>query len=88
MDFGTTNSLIAYFDSDLDKKLGAFTDADRPHPSLVWYKPDSTRPVVGWVARQNMHQANTRMGHRFIHSVKRLMMKSVASASVHSGWVL
>lgn len=75
MDFGTTNSLIAFFDSDLDKNLGAFTDAGRPHPSLVWYKPDSTRPVVGWEARQNMHRANTRMGHRFVHSVKRLMMK-------------
>lgn len=73
IDFGTTNSLIAYFNPDIAQEPGAFMDAGRPHPSLVWYKPDSIKPVVGWEARRQMNQVENRMGHCFVHSVKRLM---------------
>lgn len=73
IDFGTTNSLIAYFNPEIAQEPGAFMDAGRPHPSLVWYKPDSNQPVVGWEARKQMHQVENRMGHCFVHSVKRLM---------------
>ncbi len=73
IDFGTTNSLIAYFNPELSPEPGAFTDAGRPHPSLVWYRPDSNQPVVGWDARKQMNQVQNKMGHCFVHSVKRLM---------------
>ena len=55
IDFGTTNSLIAYFNPEIAQEPGAFMDAGRPHPSLVWYKPDSNQPVVGWEARKQMN---------------------------------
>jgi molecular chaperone DnaK (HSP70) len=74
IDFGTTNSLIAYFNPDIAKEpLGAFMDSDRPHPSLVWYRPDSATPVVGREARMQMNAMQNRMGNRFVRSVKRLM---------------
>ena len=73
IDFGTTNSLIAFFSPDIAPEPGAFTDAGRPHPSLVWYKPDANQPVVGWEARKQVNQVERRMGHCFVHSVKRLM---------------
>ncbi len=74
IDFGTTNSLIAYYNSEIAKEpLGAFMDDGRPHPSLVWYRPDAASPVVGWQARAQMNAMINMMGNRFIHSVKRLM---------------
>jgi molecular chaperone DnaK len=60
IDFGTTNSLIAYFSPEIAPEPGAFLDSGRPHPSLVWYKPDSTQPVVGWEARRQMNQVENR----------------------------
>ncbi|MCX8157522.1 MAG: Hsp70 family protein [Verrucomicrobiae bacterium] len=73
IDFGTTNSLIAYYNTEIAEMPGAFMDAGRPHPSLVWYRPDSSQPVVGWEARRQMNQVENTMGHCFVHSVKRLM---------------
>ena len=73
IDFGTTNSVVAYFNTEIAQEPGAFMDAGRPHPSLVWYKPDAKQPVVGWEARKQMNQVENRMGHCFVHSVKRLM---------------
>jgi molecular chaperone DnaK (HSP70) len=48
-------------------------DNGRPHPSLAWYRPDSATPVVGWQAREQMNQVQNKMGHAFVHSVKRAM---------------
>lgn len=76
IDFGTTNSLVcAWGQSWIDQKRPvAFWDVtsagNRPHPSVVWYGPQ-TKPIVGREARENMEAMTNGMGHAFVSSVKR-----------------
>lgn len=83
IDFGTTNSLAAVWGSDVMRlqKAGiqnrphVFWHQDRdsgnrPHPSVVWLKPDDS-VVVGYEARLNMQRATGTLGSIFVRSVKR-----------------
>lgn len=84
IDFGTTNSLASAWGSDVIRILegqGAtpkpvvFWHKDsvlgnRPHPSVVWFKPDDS-VTVGFEARRNMQELSGTLGHCFVRSVKR-----------------
>ena len=84
IDFGTTNSLASVWGSDVRRVLGdqggqpkpvVFWHKDgtlgnRPHPSVVWLKPDDS-VVVGYEARRNMQELSGTLGHSFVRSVKR-----------------
>lgn len=84
IDFGTTNSLVSVWGSDVMRALGdqggqpkpvVFWHKDgtlgnRPHPSVVWLKPDDS-VVVGSEARRNMQELSGTLGHSFVRSVKR-----------------
>lgn len=81
IDFGTTNSLVSIWGSDIQAVEGSFkprpiwdmtSGAEHPHPSVVWYRIDG-EPIVGLVARQNMASHENAMGHRFVRSVKRML---------------
>lgn len=85
IDFGTTNSLASIWGSDVMRMVSeqggplkpiVFWHDDplqgiRPHPSIVWLKPDDTI-AVGFEARRNMQDLDGTLGHSFIRSVKRL----------------
>lgn len=77
IDFGTTNSIVAAWGSDVERlsadglPLAFWGPEDRPHPSVVWYAAGAD-PVVGQEARLRMADLQGEaMGHRFIRSVKR-----------------
>jgi molecular chaperone DnaK (HSP70) len=84
IDFGTTNSLAAVWGGDVIRVLEnrgetlrprVFWHEDeisgnRPHPSVVWLKPDDSF-VVGYEARRNMQALTGALGHQFVRSVKR-----------------
>jgi molecular chaperone DnaK len=84
IDFGTTNSLASVWGSDVIRVLGdqgetsrpvVFWHKDgtlgnRPHPSIVWFKPDDS-VAVGFDARRNMEELSGTLGHSFVRSVKR-----------------
>ena len=95
IDFGTTNSIASVWGNDVkrilqerqeslrpvafwlqDRQLG-----NRPHPSVVWYKPDDS-VVVGFEARSNMQELSGALGHTFVRSVKRAL---TAAEVVHGG---
>ena len=46
IDFGTTNSLVAYYNTDIAREPKAFMDDGRPHPSLAWYQPSTSEHMV------------------------------------------
>lgn len=87
IDFGTTNSLAAVWGRDVIKiadsqrtkrKPVAFWNDDlilgnRPHPSIVWYRPDNS-VSVGLEARKKMQELDGTMGHSFIRSIKRSLL--------------
>lgn len=83
IDFGTTNSLAAVWGKDVVRLLkerqqiitpiplwAETPQGQRPHPSVVWLKPDDSI-AVGYEARQRMESLDNRLGHHFIRSVKR-----------------
>jgi molecular chaperone DnaK (HSP70) len=77
IDFGTTNSLAAVWGSDVLRVAGVNEpvvfgrdDTNRPHPSVVWLKPDNS-VVVGHAARSKMEQLTGTHGNIFVRSVKR-----------------
>ena len=86
IDFGTTNSLASVWGSDVVRILegqGAQlkpvvfwhkdgTLGNRPHPSVVWFKPDDS-VVVGYDARRTMQELSGALGHCFVRSVKRAL---------------
>ena len=87
IDFGTTNSLASVWGSDVIRVLGdpgeahkpvVFwhkdgTSGNRPHPSVVWLRPDDS-VVVGQEARRNMQELSGTLGHSFVRSVKRSLV--------------
>jgi molecular chaperone DnaK len=97
IDFGTTNSLASVWGSDVERVLGEqdetlrpvvfwHNDAEagnRPHPSVVWFKPDDS-VVVGVEARRNMQELSNSTGHRFVRSVKR-SLTSTGDLVSHGG---
>lgn len=95
IDFGTTNSLVALWGESAarirreqkqpQQPVPVWADNSpgglRPHPSVVWYKPDDS-VVVGFDARRNMQELSNSLGHNFVRSIKR----SILSAElVHGG---
>lgn len=96
IDFGTTNSLASVWGSDVIRVLGDQGDqpkpvvfwhkdgtlGNRPHPSVVWLKPDDS-VVVGFDARRNMQELSGTLGHSFVRSVKRSLTSR--SEWVHGG---
>lgn len=95
IDFGTTNSLVALWGESAarirreqkqpEQPVPVWADNSpsglRPHPSVVWYRPDDS-VVVGFEARKNMQELSQTMGHNFVRSIKR----SISSAElVHGG---
>ncbi|NBX69823.1 MAG: Hsp70 family protein [Proteobacteria bacterium] len=78
IDFGTTNSLAAVWGTDVSRSnkipiafwLRDEEFGNRPHPSVVWLKPDDS-VVVGAQARRSMRELSGTIGHTFIRSVKR-----------------
>lgn len=79
IDFGTTNSIVAAWGSDIQRQEGkpfAFWSTEgRPHPSIVWYGPHP-EPIVGHAARVNMQALENSIGHVFIRSIKRDLGKN------------
>lgn len=68
IDFGTTNSVAAAFDG---RKITTFVDDSKlPHPSVVWYNNDFTRPIVGRKAKENIKTYGKTPGNLFIKSIK------------------
>jgi molecular chaperone DnaK len=91
IDFGTTNSLVSVWGTDVMRVIRdelkrpiVFwrSDENRPHPSVVWFKPDDS-VVVGFDARRNMQELAGTLGHTFVRSVKRSLTSSVET--VHGG---
>jgi molecular chaperone DnaK len=89
IDFGTTNSLVALWGRSAAKirreqglpgqPVALWADDRpsglRPHPSVVWYKPDDT-VVVGFEARRNMQELSNTLGHNFVRSIKRSLLST------------
>ena len=73
IDFGTTNSVAAVYDSNSRRPvaLRALTDKEtgQPHPSVVWFQGD--RVIVGREAKQNINGFTTVPGNHFERSIKR-----------------
>lgn len=81
VDFGTTNSIVCAWGSQIRQALQnekpiALWDTSvlaqlgkRPHPSVVWYAPNQ-EAVVGHSAKSRM-LAYDGMGHAFVRSIKR-----------------
>ena len=91
IDFGTTNSLASVWGTDVmrlgESKPVVFWHRDgatgtRPHPSVVWLKPDNS-VVVGFDARRNLHELSGALGHTFVRSVKRTLTST--AETVHGG---
>jgi molecular chaperone DnaK len=96
IDFGTTNSLASVWGTDVMRVLGdqhaalkpvVFWHRDgasgnRPHPSVVWFKPGDS-VVVGFDARRNMQELSGALGHTFVRSVKRALTST--AETVHGG---
>jgi molecular chaperone DnaK len=74
IDFGTTNSIVAAWGTDIEKQhktpWAFWADGNRPHPSIVWFGPH-LEPIVGRRARENMQSEENSTGHKFIRSIKR-----------------
>lgn len=95
IDFGTTNSIASVWGGDVMRVLQeqqevlrplAFWHQDgslgnRPHPSVVWYKPDDS-VSVGFEARRNMQELSDTLGHTFVRSIKRALN---APEVIHGG---
>lgn len=94
IDFGTTNSIVAVWGQTAirlclqDRKpirpvtmWDASQSSLRPHPSVVWYKPDDT-VVVGHEARTRMEALSDTLGHHFIRSIKRSLL---STELIHGG---
>ena len=78
VDFGTTNSIVCAWGSQIREALqkdepivlwDTSAANKRPHPSVVWYQPGK-EPVVGYDAKTRM-LAYDGTGHAFVRSVKR-----------------
>ena len=96
IDFGTTNSLASVWGTDVMRILGDqraalkpvvfwhqdATFGNRPHPSVVWLKPDDSI-VVGFDARRSMQELSGALGHTFVRSVKRAITST--AETVHGG---
>ncbi len=76
IDLGTTNSLVAYADAKGPRILTG-PDGERMLPSVVRYAHDASVEAVGTEARERAVE----FAGRTIHSVKRLMGRSLADAS-------
>ncbi len=76
IDLGTTNSLVAWADEKGPRILASDT-GERMLPSVVRYAHDASVDAVGTQAREAAHQ----YPGRTIHSVKRLMGRSLADAA-------
>ncbi|MBA3351312.1 MAG: Hsp70 family protein [Blastocatellia bacterium] len=97
IDFGTTNSLASVWGSDVIRVLGRQQETrrpvvfwhkdanagNRPHASVVWFKPDDS-VVVGFEARRNMQELSGTLGHSFSRSVKR-SLESKGDILTHGG---
>lgn len=95
IDFGTTNSIVALWGQSAAKirreqgqsvrPVPIWADDSqaglRPHPSVVWYKPDDT-VAVGFEARRRMQELSDTLGHHFVRSIKRSLL---STELVHGG---
>lgn len=70
IDFGTTNSIISKYDTDFNQWTNFTQDNGRPHPSVVWYRPNNS-VVVGEEAKKQIKDYSIELGIDFISSVKR-----------------
>src|SRR6266571_6201729 len=72
IDFGTTNSVAAEFDSSTGR-IRALTDptTNQPHPSVVWFQGE--RVIVGHKAKQNIEHFAEVSGNHFERSIKRAL---------------
>lgn len=76
IDFGTTNSVVVACTPTENNPFTILGDQEgRPHPSVVWYKQGSA-PVVGRIAKQQIHIHEVDMGNFFVRSIKRRLGKS------------
>ncbi len=74
IDFGTTNSIAAFYDHDIKKVRPLHSSEMTPHPSVVWYKTDGTI-IVGHDAKKNIMGFSNVEGNEFVSSVKRRLGK-------------
>jgi molecular chaperone DnaK len=72
LDFGTTNSLVAYVAGDA--AISLLDDSNRPHPSVVWFRGSDV--VVGRAARQNMDVTEGGAPPGFVRSPKMALRKN------------
>jgi molecular chaperone DnaK len=71
IDFGTTNSIVAYYDHMNEKAVPLLSIEDgRPHPSVVWYRVGG-KSVVGREAKRNINGLASVAGNAFVTSIKR-----------------
>lgn len=68
IDFGTTNSIVAVYESLNDKILSMTNDEGFPHRSFIWYNGDEIK--VGNEAIQNFNKFSHQAGHAFVSSIK------------------
>jgi len=74
IDFGTTNSVVALYDSNLRRTEPLTNTRNLPHPSVVWYKADGS-VKVGIEAKENLMGYSNVEGNSFVYSVKRKLGK-------------
>ena len=77
LDFGTTNSLVAYIDEH-ERRCVVLTDVSdsRPHPSAVRYRGDEV--IVGREARKHLDAGVSAVTGDFVRSPKRLLLGDAA----------
>lgn len=84
LDFGTTNSLAAYINTDGRVLSLTNTEDSRPHPSTVWYRAGET--IVGRAARDHLDSSGDAISGSFVRSPKRLLRHD-APIDVDGSWI-
>jgi molecular chaperone DnaK (HSP70) len=74
VDFGTTNSIAAFYDHKIKKVQPLLSSEMSPHPSIVWYKADGAI-IVGHDAKKNIMGFSNVEGNEFVSSIKRRLGK-------------
>lgn len=67
IDFGTTNSVMAFYDGKKSEPL--LNEIGEPHPSVVWFQGDQVR--VGHRAKTQFNAYVSQSGNLFVRSIKR-----------------
>ncbi len=74
IDFGTTNSIAAIYDTEDVRPLT--NKSGMPHPSIIWFSEGGEKVIVGEEAKNHISEFSGREGHHYVNSIKRKLGES------------